>query len=513
MDEKSTGSYYTPQILIEFMLQFINSKRDYTSVLEPSAGDGRFLYSLTNKKCRIHAIEVDEKKVEFLQECNFSNTMVTCADFIDYSLSHDEEYDIIIGNPPYISKRNLEEESRQLSLRLMDYYGLPSNIFQNLWVSFILASIKILAPDGSIFFVLPFEFLQVQYAEKLRNYLETRFNSIEIITFEEKIFENIEQDVCLVYLENKANQNPYIMYTTINDLEKRKSNFSSVIKRNKPLKKWSNCILNDYETELISIISSKYPQISEFGDISPGIVTGANEFFIIDKNAVQNLKLEDSYLRIISKSTDVADRLIFTKEDFNELYLKKKVALINLRDVHENEIDTALMEYLKKGEDKKISERYKCKKRKRWFDVPVVKKGDACFFKRYDKLPRIIVNEAHVYTSDISYNLRFHENIDAASFAFCFYNSLTLVLCEYNGRFYGGGVAELVPSEFKSLHMPYRNIKQEHIVYIDNMLRQKDEMAKIIDYVDNIVLDVTQEQKEILQSIRNRYLERRIKYK
>ena len=508
MDEKNTGSYYTPQILIDFMLQFIISKRQYTNVLEPSAGDGRFIKSLSNKKCTIHAIEVDEKKVEVLQECKFGNTKVTCADFID-----DEEYDVIVGNPPYISKRNLDEEKRQISYRLMDYYGLPSNLFQNLWVSFILASIKLLAPDGSIFFVLPFEFLQVQYAEKLRNHLETRFNTIEIITFEEKIFDNIEQDVCLVYLENNANHKPFIRYTTINDLEKRKSNFSSVIKRNKPLKKWSNCILNDYETELISIIRSKYPKISEFGDISPGIVTGANEFFIINQNAVQNLNLEDNYLRIISKSTDVADRLIFTKEDFNELYLTKKVALIDLRDVHENEISDALMEYLEKGESKKINERYKCAKRKRWFDVPIVKKGDACFFKRYDKLPRIIVNEAQVYTSDISYNLRFQENIDAASFAFCFYNSLTLVLCEYNGRFYGGGVAELVPSEFKSLHMPYRSIKQENIVYLDNMFRQKEEIVNIINYVDNIVLDVTQDQKEILQSIRNRYLERRIKYK
>lgn len=48
--------------------------------------------------------------------------------------------------------------------------------------------------------------------------------------------------------------------------------------RNKPLKKWSNCILNDWETEELLRISKLFPKVQSFGDISPGIVTGANSF-------------------------------------------------------------------------------------------------------------------------------------------------------------------------------------------------------------------------------------------
>ena len=512
MDEKTTGSYYTPYSLIEYMIAFIRKKTGIIKILEPSAGDGRFIEALCKFNYDIHAIEIDKVKSEYLVDCQFDNTKVITSDFIEYALTHEENYDLIIGNPPYISKRNLLEPNRQLSYKLMECFALPDSLFQNLWVSFILASIKLLAPNGSIFFVLPFEFLQVQYAEKLRNYLETRFDSIEIITFEERIFDFIEQDVCLVYLSNENNLDPFIRYTTIKNLIQTDPIFESVIMRNKPLNKWSNCILNDIETEMLKTICDRYPRVREFGDISPGIVTGANDFFILNQDMVSKLGGSDGDIKIISKSSDLADKLLFTSEDYDALLCElKRVKLLNLNNKQEDMFSFELKEYLKNGEDKELNKRYKCSKRKRWFDVPIVKKGEVCFFKRYNIIPRIVINQANVFTTDIAYNIRFHQNIDKASFAFCFYNSLTLVLCEYNGRFYGGGVGELVPNEFKDLHLPYREVSYDQIMILDSMFRRKCDFLNIIDYVDNIVLDLSDDQKQDLQNIRNRYLKRRLK--
>ena len=50
--------------------------------------------------------------------------------------------------------------------------GLQESIMQNMWLAFVVGAIRLLNENGSIFFVLPMEFLQVQYAEKLREYLE-----------------------------------------------------------------------------------------------------------------------------------------------------------------------------------------------------------------------------------------------------------------------------------------------------------------------------------------------------
>lgn len=52
--------------------------------------------------------------------------------------------------------------------------------------------------DGKIGFVLPTDLLQVSYAKQLREYLFQMLSSLTVITFDELVFENIQQDVVLV---------------------------------------------------------------------------------------------------------------------------------------------------------------------------------------------------------------------------------------------------------------------------------------------------------------------------
>lgn len=511
VSDKSTGSFYTPENLVQYMINYIKGRVSFTRVLEPSVGDGRFIDGLRAYSQNILAIEIDQEKVRSLTPIICNNVRIECADFTEYALKHDERFTLVIGNPPYISKKSMDEGQRERSIKLLKLFKQHESLFQNLWVSFILGSLKLLSNDGSIFFVLPFEFLQVQYAEKLRIFLEDKFNTIEITTFEERVFSETEQDVCLVFMCNEKSSKPYVKYTTIKSIDNPKIVFESVIMRNKPLKKWSNCILNDDETESLNKISKQYPKIKEFGEISPGIVTGANSFFVVDHQMISKLGLYDTAIRVISKSNYVKGIFLFTTEDFCNLSnTKKRVYLINLRDIEEDTFSENLREYLSKGKMDKISERYKCQKRYRWFDVPIVKTGLVCFFKRYHLYPRLLINNAGVHTTDIAYNIRFYHQYDHESFAFCFYNSLTLALCEYYGRFYGGGVGELVPSEFKELFIPYQKVDRKHILHVDKMIRENKPFYSVVDYVDGIVLKLSSQEKEAIQDIRNRFIRRRL---
>ncbi|HQK35547.1 MAG TPA: N-6 DNA methylase [Spirochaetales bacterium] len=511
MSDKDTGSFYTPEKLIQYMIDNIKERVSFEYVLEPSAGDGRFISPLKQYSQNITAIELDQEKVNSFLTVAEENVRIRCADFTEYSLKENEHYTLIIGNPPYISKTRINEEQRKRSVELVQLFEQSESLFQNLWVSFILGSLKLLSDGGAIFFVLPFEFLQVQYAEKLRVFLEEKFNTIEITTFQEQVFPDIEQDVCLVFLSNEKAAKPFVKYTTVKSVEEPDIIFESVIMRNKPLRKWSNCILNDDETEHLKNIARRYPQVKTFGEISPGIVTGANAFFIVDSNTVSKLGIEDFAIKIISKSNDIKGKFLLEEDDYIRLSNNgKKVYLINLNAMSENDFPMELKTYLEAGEKEEIHERYKCRERKRWYDVPIVKSGEACFFKRFHFYPRIIVNHAGVYTTDIAYNIRFHKEFDSESFVFCFYNSLTMALCEYNGRFYGGGVGELVPSEFKQLAIPYKKVDKSHSLHIDEMIRSGKPFSLVVDYVDSVVLELKYEEKALLQNIRNRFIQRRI---
>lgn len=514
MNKKETGSFYTPKNLIKFMVSYIGNRVAPSSILEPSAGDGRFIKYIKLLNSDITLVEFDAEKATQLSEKYNEKYKVICSDFISYSLQEDVKFDLIIGNPPYIAKKAVPQDQYEQSLKIASHFKLDKAVIQNLWVSFVLSSIKMLENNGVIFFVLPFEFLQVQYAEKLRNFLETKFNIIEIITFEEQIFEDIEQDICLVYLANEPNRTSYIQYKTLISAEDTTETFSSIIKRNKPLKKWSNCILNDEETDSFMKLASSYPKVSEFGEISPGIVTGANSFFILPHEKIINLEISDkNVLPIITKSSNISSVLLYNSSDFDLMISKNTPThLINLNGLEEKQFCKALKDYIIVGEERKINNGFKCRHRKRWYDVPIVKNGQACFFKRYHNVPKIIVNKAGVHTTDIAYNIRFKKEYDAESFVFCFYNSLTLALCEYNGRFYGGGVGELVPKEFKELHVPYKEISKENIHKLDMMFRSATTIDKIVDFVDEIILDTLRsEDKYLLQKIRKKYIARRMK--
>lgn len=514
MNEKETGSFYTPHELIEYMISYIRARINPCKILEPSAGDGRFAEPLKLFDAKVSLVEFDTNKAEKLVSHFSSYCNICCSDFIKYANQSNEKFDLIIGNPPYIAKKNIPEEQCQETEKILKYFQLDKSIFQNLWVAFVLSSMKLLSNKGAIFFVLPFEFLQVQYAEKLRGFLETRFNTIEIITFEERVFKEIEQDICLVYLANEQQAKPYIQYTTLSDIISQNQVLQSVIMRNKPLKKWSNCILNDEETEALNEFSKKFMRVWEFGDISPGIVTGANSFFILSKKEIDKLLISKQYiLPIITKASIIPQLLVLKTADFRKTFTEKnRTHLLDLSKLKEEDFSKELRAYLQKGEEEEINKGYKCKARKRWYDVPIIKKGDVCFFKRYHNVPRVVVNRAGIHTTDIVYNIRLKEDYEAESFAFCFYNSLTLAFCEYYGRFYGGGVGELVPSEFKQLSLPYKKIEKQHIEKLDKMFRGGSDINEIVDYVDNIILNnLSYDEIQLLQQIRARYLKRRLK--
>ena len=464
-NNKETGSYYTPYNLINFMNRYLQkNNQSFVNVLEPSAGDGRFLSVLLPQSNSVKAIELFEEKVrDISQKYKSPNLVVEKNDFLDFARTSNEKYSLIIGNPPYINPKVMGKDNMKKAKQLCDIESIDASIMQNMWAAFVVGASRLLHQDGTIFFVLPMEFLQVQYAEKLRAHLEEKFNVIHIISFQEAIFTDIEQDVCLVYLSNRKQEEPYILYEIYKDTVSDELLFSNTIKKNKPLKKWSNAILSDDEILLLKDKSRNYTTVNDMGITAPGIVTGGNKYFIITEEKVNECECQAYVLPILQKSSYMSENTIVMDVDLiKELNLKKKPTyLLNLAKVKEEELPHKLKTYLEwakvqKVGDIELADCFKCANRKPWYGVPIVNKGDVVFFKRYHLAPRVYVNDADIHTTDAGYHIRLEPEWEKESVVFCFYNSLTLAQCEFQGRYYGGGVSELVPSEFKELKIPYR---------------------------------------------------------
>ena len=75
------------------------------------------------------------------------------------------------------------------------------------------------------------------------------------------------------------------------------------------------------------------------------------------------------------------------------------------------------------------------------------------FRKRAHAAPRLILNALGAYTTDTAYRIT-PKTADAAQLVAAFVNPLTALSAELEGRGYGGGVLELVPSEIEKLLVP-----------------------------------------------------------
>jgi hypothetical protein len=76
--------------------------------------------------------------------------------------------------------------------------------------------------------------------------------------------------------------------------------------------------------------------------------------------------------------------------------------------------------------------------------------------KRAHGTPRLILNEALALSTDTSYRIRLHTGYQGheREIVAMFMNSGTALCAELEGRHYGGGVLELVPSEIERVAVP-----------------------------------------------------------
>lgn len=97
------------------MAKYISGRITPRSILEPSAGDGRFVPAISIFDCPITAVELYKEKADALHMHCGEKCEIICADFLSYALETEKKYDFIIGNPPYISKKSLPECQRNLT--------------------------------------------------------------------------------------------------------------------------------------------------------------------------------------------------------------------------------------------------------------------------------------------------------------------------------------------------------------------------------------------------------------
>lgn len=467
-DIRTTGAVYTPTEVAAAVVHYVSGLVPARTLraLEPSVGDGAFILDLSRDDVTIDytLVDIDAAAVRTLSaKLPGANKRFVVSDFLRFAIEHKEEgrppFDLVIGNPPFIRKHNFSAAFRDRLERFAELFDYPLSDLKNSWAAFAVAATEMVrSDDGVVAFVLPYEIMTVEYGQKLLRLLRGRYDRIDLFISRDKAFAAIDQDAVIFVGQKSVEPGDEGLFVSrvesFNRLETENAYRVSDDDGADRSLELNGFLLPAGYVDSLQRFRASASILSDFADSAPGVVSAANEYFILPARDVEKHGLSDHVLPILKKGSLAGTLPIFSSEDFAVLSRKGPCSLLAVRGDFET-LDENLQVYIKLGEASKIHERYKCRHRKNWYEVPLVKPELGFFFKRSHSFPRIIVNEAGVYVTDTAYGLRMKGDRTIRGLCFSFYNSLTMLFSEIDGRFYGGGVLELSPTEFRRLPLVY----------------------------------------------------------
>lgn len=491
--QKLRGGYYTPLDLAAFISQWV-AEIDPGRVLEPSCGDGAFLQAMADvggfQEIDVVGFELDSdeagKASRRAKDIGLRKTDIRSEDFLGWAIDNmddgGERFDAVVGNPPFVRYQFLPPEFQARAAIIFDELGLKFTKHTNAWVPFILAAMSLLRPGGRLAMVVPAEIIHVTHAQSLRSYLGKECRRLVVIDPEELWFDGTLQGAVILMAEKLSDPRQKaegLGMVPVRGREFLRRSPSALFAEPQSINgktvagKWTRALL-DLETRELFDELETHSEVHRFDDIARvdvGIVTGANKFFLVPDETVKAYGLS-KYAHPMFGRSEHCPGVIYDERQHAANAEKGNPTNFLWFDDMPDKMASRALEYIELGEQDELHTRYKCRIRAPWFKVPSVYSTEVGMLKRCHDTPRLILNKIGAYTTDTAYRIRTRE-VGAKRLVGCFINPLTALSAELEGRHYGGGVLELIPSEIERLLIPVPTSVDPDLDILDASIRNR----------------------------------------
>lgn len=473
-ERNKLGQFSTPTQLardvLAYGLEFLR-KDEPVRFLDPAIGTGSF-YSALISTCRersvasAHGFEVDPhygKPALALWEG--SQLQITLGDFTRQTPpSQDaQRANLLICNPPYVRHHHLEGvEKMRLQAAAHEAANVELSGLAGLYCYFMALSHRWMSQGGIAGWLIPSEFMDVNYGRALKAYLLREVTLLHVHRFDPN---DVQFDDALVssavvwFKKAKPPEQHSVKFSYGGTMQKPAINKSVRAVDLERADKWTRFPRQNIEAEHYGY------RLGDLFAIKRGLVTGDNSFFILDEEKVRNLGLPAKFMRPILPST----RYIKTNEiDADEAglpLLDKRLFLLDC-DRPEEEIKRdypALWSYLQTGLET-VATGYLCQARRFWYAqerrpaAPIV----CTYIGRSDhggRPFRFLLNNSQATATNV-YLMLYPQPILAKQLRHkpetlrSLWQALNAIGRETllgNGRVYGGGMHKLEPKELANV--------------------------------------------------------------
>lgn len=469
------GQFATPPALSLDIAQFAWSRLRHRNggfrFLDPALGTGSFFgaFIQTFPKDRIEAatgIELDKPFIEAARAIwQRHGLRVIQGDFTKQK--PETLCNVILTNPPYVRHHHLTAEDKlRLGELARSATGLRLSGLAGLYCYFMLIAHAWLAENGLAVWLVPSEFMDVNYGDEVKRYLTDRVCLLRIHRFspsDVQFDDALVSSAIVIFEKRKPRAGHGVIFSFGGTLSEPARVDTIALDELRASKKWTSATRQGGNGQGAGLVT-----LGDLFTVKRGLATGNNEFFIVPRAKLKELGIPPDSVRPILPSPRFLKQEVIDADADGWPGLERQLALIDCK-LSEDEISRkwpGFFEYLQEGRKQGIHEGYLTSRRCPWYSQE--QREPAPFVCTYmgrslERPFRFIWNRsraiaANVYLllypkSHVVKSLR--ENAAAA------FEALRAIHASHffsEGRVYGGGLHKMEPAEL--MRLPADNVAE-----------------------------------------------------
>lgn len=373
LERNKLGQFATPPELALSLARYAKALLDSGPVrfLDPAIGTGSFLSAVLQVFARKQieraaGIEIDPLFAEAAQEL-WAGAGLTVIEGDFTRESPKPLYNLVLTNPPYVRHHHLPApEKERLKARLAESLRFDISGLAGLYCYFLLLAHEWMQEQGLGIWLIPSEFMDVNYGATVRRYLTDRVTLLHIHRFcptDVQFSDALVSSAVVVFRKAPAPVGHHVRFSLAGPIDGPHSEALVSLDTLRRSRKWTRFPETTTAQERAELI------LGDIFSIKRGLATGSNEYFILDEDHIQEWQVPRQVLKPILPgprhvTTDVIEALADGTPD-----LSPRLFLVDSSEPEER-IQARwprFHEYLQTGRAQKIADSYLASHRVPWY--------------------------------------------------------------------------------------------------------------------------------------------------
>jgi adenine-specific DNA-methyltransferase len=479
LERNQLGQFATPPDLAEALVRLGLSQQDSSEpihFLDPAVGSGAFFSALLrcisqDRIASARGIELDPRFVEAASNLwEKFGLSVKHADFT--ALAPPEvagRANLIVANPPYVRHHHVQGGQKNILGKTVESrLGLKVSGLAGMYVYFLLLSFDWMAEGGVAVWLIPSEWLSVNYGRVIKRFLLDRVRLLRIHVFDAadvQFGDALVSSAVILFRNEEPDRTGIVPFTFGGELDRPVLKLDVSHSALNAEEKWSRPAIVKKRAGT-PVRPGDGVTVGDLFQIRRGLATGLNEFFIKPRDWFLDLGIPERFLRpILPPSRRLVDPVIERGADGYPA-IDEPLSLLDC-NLPEEEVQRSFPElwaYLQSESGQWASASYLARGRRPWYSQE--RRGPALYVCTYmgrgrsGASPfRLFLNRSDAVATNVFLMLypkpalaeRLHS---LPGLDFTVWELLTEAAASgflEHGRVYGGGLHKLEPKELAAL--------------------------------------------------------------